>query len=224
MCVSLVVLSSACLVLRAITCLTAVRNAIGLKRPDIHVDMGLMASAVHVVSCSQRLRRSLNWGPRFFIDGHAFFSQVHLEKGFLPGHSLIVNAVIMSSMGCVMFSWPLSPLSRSTSVRRISLSRLFMRVHSCNEHTTNGACASSSFGVAVSIRSSMMKSGGRRSVRSFMTVRTMLLPPPPPSPPPPDSWRMVTKSVSAPRTRKPISAFGWRPYRTGLSEGVVVLM
>ena len=99
-CVSVDILSSASELFRAVTCLMAVRKAVGLKRPGSQTDVGvLMPSApLQAVSCSQRWIRSANQGSRPFIDGHAYFSQDAVWNGFRPGTCLMSSADMSSSM------------------------------------------------------------------------------------------------------------------------------
>mmetsp|Transcript_36918 Transcript_36918/g.82728 ORF Transcript_36918/g.82728 Transcript_36918/m.82728 type:complete len:202 (-) Transcript_36918:270-875(-) len=135
-CVSLVMLSSGFWVARAVTCLMAVRYAVGLKSPGIHTESGVIMVSLHSLMHLYRSRRSKFWDWSPFFEGQAYFSQVHFEKGFRPGNSLMEKATIMSSITSVMLSCPLRPLSRSPKVKRISSSSAFIRPHSCMATTT----------------------------------------------------------------------------------------
>ena len=54
---------------RAVTCMTAVRKACGLKRPEIQVTLGVLRSAVHSTSCLCRSRKSASQGESGARDG-----------------------------------------------------------------------------------------------------------------------------------------------------------
>ena len=57
--------------LRAVTCMTAVRKACGLKRPESHVTFGVERSAVHASSCRWRASTSESHAASGRIVGHA---------------------------------------------------------------------------------------------------------------------------------------------------------
>mmetsp|Transcript_29373 Transcript_29373/g.94256 ORF Transcript_29373/g.94256 Transcript_29373/m.94256 type:complete len:207 (+) Transcript_29373:553-1173(+) len=197
MCVSVVILSSGAPVRRAVTCMTAVRKAVGLKSPGSQSDSGVTSSSVHSWSCWMRSSMSANCASSALSDGQAMPSHRHRLKGLRPGHWFSVKAVTRSSMACDMLSWPLRPLSSSMSERRISPTSVFMRLHSCTATVTKGAVGPSMSGSALSPSVIISKSSGRRSIRSVMVPFTMSSPEPPPSPPPPPApWiaRMVMKS------------------------------
>merc|ERR1719263_2501846 len=136
MCVSWVMASKADPVARAVTCNILVRYAIGLNNPESHTLIGVAKVSVHDVSCPWRLIMSAYCGNSDFFEGQENFSQAHCEYGLRPGHSLIVNAAIRSSIAWVMFSVPARPFSRSDNDLLITPNKTFMRRHSCKAQTT----------------------------------------------------------------------------------------
>ena len=118
--VSVVILSRGMPVRLAVTCMTAVRYEVGLKRPESQRLKGVTSSLDHALSCATRSNMSLYCERRFFVEGHALLSQRHREKGSLPGHWLVAIAWIRSSIDCDMFNWPFMPISFTS--RQISKS------------------------------------------------------------------------------------------------------
>merc|ERR1719263_2338367 len=123
-------------VARAVTCKMDVRYAIGLKRPDSQTLMGVARVSVQLVSWPWRLIMSAYWGSKLFFEGQENFSQAHWLYGLRPGHSLMVNAAMRSSIAWVMFSVPANPFSRSLRDFVITPSSTFMRRHSWSAQTT----------------------------------------------------------------------------------------
>mmetsp|Transcript_162501 Transcript_162501/g.394831 ORF Transcript_162501/g.394831 Transcript_162501/m.394831 type:complete len:257 (+) Transcript_162501:564-1334(+) len=157
--------------LRAVTCMIAVLNAVGLNRPDSHKHTGVSISFVHATICWYRRIISENQGSRCFLLHHAYFSQLALDSGFLPGTWSMDSALARSSIGSVMFSspfWPFCSVSRDV---RISVIKVFMFVASCSATSTCGASSVFSFGEARSWTSTMLNSCGSCSM-SISSVRT----------------------------------------------------
>mmetsp|Transcript_3559 Transcript_3559/g.14799 ORF Transcript_3559/g.14799 Transcript_3559/m.14799 type:complete len:271 (+) Transcript_3559:832-1644(+) len=201
MCVSTLMLSSARPVCRAVTCMIAVRKAIGLNSPGSHMLRGVTRSVVQTDSCSTRRCKSRFHEVRFFAEGQASASQLVLWKGLRPGTWLIERASVRCSIASVMFSSPLSPFCSSTSDVRILVSSLFMRSHSWMATSTYGALCSARSGSAVASMSMRTKLSGIVSSSDATMPPTPPLPPPSPPPssatPVPDRERMVAKSDSA---------------------------
>mmetsp|Transcript_38809 Transcript_38809/g.52634 ORF Transcript_38809/g.52634 Transcript_38809/m.52634 type:complete len:202 (-) Transcript_38809:1787-2392(-) len=191
MCVSVVRLSRGSSLSRAVTCLIAVKNEVGLNRPGIQRLNGSVSSSDQTTSASQRRIKSANQVPRDFIEGHASFSQLAWWKGFRPGTWLIDSADERSSIFWVMFSCPARPFCSSSSVKAISLSSRFMRPHSCSTTSTYGWWADFISGSDFSVMVMRSNASGARSTRSTMSSSTRSPPDPPPPPPPARSLRMV---------------------------------
>mmetsp|Transcript_47920 Transcript_47920/g.133570 ORF Transcript_47920/g.133570 Transcript_47920/m.133570 type:complete len:202 (+) Transcript_47920:2039-2644(+) len=190
--VSVDMLSSGSFFRRAVTCLIAVRNEVGLKRPGIQRLNGRVIFSVHFSSASQRRIASGYHVARAFIEGHANFSHEALWNGLRPGTWLMLSADDRSSIFCVMFSWPARPFCSSSSEMAISPSSRFMRPHSCTATSTYGWCSLSMSGSAFSSSVIMPNCGGNRSRMSAITAST----PPPSSPPPPPEPALSRRIVS----------------------------
>jgi hypothetical protein len=85
-------LKSLCVCFERLTCLMAVRKAVGLKRPGSHMDKGSLSSRLQRCSCPHRPIRSRNHVLRLLREGQADFSQLHRWKGLRPGTSWIEMA------------------------------------------------------------------------------------------------------------------------------------
>merc|ERR1712167_278296 len=120
--------SKGMLLQRAVTCITAVRCAVGLNNPGNHMQNGSSSSSVHDVSCACRAFSSMYQEASPFSEGHDLDCHLHMLNGLRPGTSSILKAATRSSMACVMLSCPLRPLSSSTSELRISESNTFIRL------------------------------------------------------------------------------------------------
>mmetsp|Transcript_13834 Transcript_13834/g.40683 ORF Transcript_13834/g.40683 Transcript_13834/m.40683 type:complete len:250 (+) Transcript_13834:414-1163(+) len=195
---------------RAVTCMTAVRKACGLKRPEIQVTLGVLRSAVHSTSCLCRSRKSASQGESGARDGHASASHV-------LGTLFSKSAFIRSSMGCEIDRSPRRPASSSRSERPISKTSRFMRSHSCKKKATYGVRSSTLSSISIIKKSS--GSFSRISSSCCFTRSPIVIPP---SPPPPRgcSSEMALKRSSACRVMKLISEFGCRPYAAGVSRSM----
>ena len=84
--VSMVILSRGRQSFREETCLSAVRNAVALKRPVSHNGLGRAFNvAVQRRNNPTRSTRSANHDDRFFLEGQAYLSQEDVLYGSRPG-------------------------------------------------------------------------------------------------------------------------------------------
>mmetsp|Transcript_17794 Transcript_17794/g.60079 ORF Transcript_17794/g.60079 Transcript_17794/m.60079 type:complete len:206 (-) Transcript_17794:7051-7668(-) len=137
MCVSVVILSKGSAWFLAVTCLMAVRKAVGLKRPGSHNASGArrLSASAHLESCAQRRMTSSNQLGSPFIEGQAKTSHDAVWNGLRPGTCRMDSAESRSSIFCDMFSWPSKPFFSSSSDRAISAVRSFIRPSSCSTTT-----------------------------------------------------------------------------------------
>mmetsp|Transcript_13770 Transcript_13770/g.31949 ORF Transcript_13770/g.31949 Transcript_13770/m.31949 type:complete len:266 (-) Transcript_13770:51-848(-) len=199
---------------RAVTCITAVTNAMGLNKAETQTEGGVTRSVCHLKSWSTRSTRLGYHDPRADMLGYATFSQ-------LGGMRSRKSESDSASMASEMLRAPSRPSLSSLRERRISPRSSFMRSHSCSSTTRKGV-----FSAMRELMSIIEKSAGARSSRSAIFSATMASLPPP-SPPPaaaPCSSSSVRNSVSDSADMKPISALGCRPNSDGDSVGRVVRM
>ena len=111
------------------------RKACGLYSPGSHVTLGVARSAVQLASCACRCSMSASHEPSGRSDGHAQAVQ-------LAGTASAYSAPIRRSMASETERSPLSPLSSSSSERRISKSSRLVRSHSCRKTDVYGVRSS----------------------------------------------------------------------------------
>mmetsp|Transcript_62307 Transcript_62307/g.150869 ORF Transcript_62307/g.150869 Transcript_62307/m.150869 type:complete len:257 (+) Transcript_62307:376-1146(+) len=221
MSVATTILSSGSPVWRAVTCIMAVRKAIGLNRPGSHRHSGRSSSDDQRSNCSTRRSSSRNHDCSPFFDGQAFFSQLVLWNGLRPGTSLMDSAAFRSSIGSDMFNCPFMPFSSSISEKRIIESSVFMRPHSCIATSTKGDRSGTlRSGSAIMWISIITKFSGKRFKMSVIVARTASSPlSPAPPPDPPSRAMMVWNRSLHVDVRYPISALGCSPKIGGTSGG-----
>mmetsp|Transcript_34949 Transcript_34949/g.84429 ORF Transcript_34949/g.84429 Transcript_34949/m.84429 type:complete len:227 (-) Transcript_34949:1428-2108(-) len=192
--------SSGCMVARAFTCITAVKNDIGLKNPATHNDFSKDNASVHSLSCATRRIKSANQLDSGFKDGYARFSQPALTL-------LVCRSSARASIMSVTLRAPEIPNSNSSRLRLISARRTFMRSDSCRDTIT--------YGVRPSMRpriSNMSSSKGNvASKLVIIAVEAPISPPPPPPPPPPDNLATAPKILFPWLVKYPISALECKP-------------
>ena len=81
-----------------LTCLIAVRSAVGFISPGSQTEYGRESDLLQSVSWLLLISRSANQEVRLFLDAQAYLSHEHVWKGLRPGTWLISMHCAMSSM------------------------------------------------------------------------------------------------------------------------------
>mmetsp|Transcript_8348 Transcript_8348/g.22973 ORF Transcript_8348/g.22973 Transcript_8348/m.22973 type:complete len:236 (+) Transcript_8348:513-1220(+) len=197
--------------LRAATCITAVRKAWGLERPEIHVDLGTARSVIHSFSWRCRSSTLPNHDERRRSDGQESASHV-------DGTRWSARDTARDSMASVMDTSPLRPASKSTRDRRMPARSVFMRTHSCRNTLVKGD-AWASAGRRSSSSPTLNSSGNRSmtSSRRRFAVSCSVMPDPEEAV---RGWSsaMASKSSEVRVDMTSISELGWSPNAAGVSD------